>query len=98
LNTCEKSERLKEPLIRRGAERPKITGKPVLYFAYPFGEWSESAIHMLQVGGFKAAFQLAGKPSEKYPRYTIRRMIVDGRWSGVRLQAELNRTFTHNVY
>lgn len=71
----------------------KITGKPVLYFAYPFGEWNENAISMLREGGFKAAFQLAGRLSGKYPEYTIQRMMVDGRWSGARLEEELNRIF-----
>jgi len=79
--------------------RPKllleqITGKPVVYFAYPYGEWNETAIDMLRKGGFRAAFQLAGRLSEKYPQYTIQRMMVDGRWSGLRLQQEMNRIFT----
>lgn len=59
----------------------KITGKPVEYFAYPFGEWNETAAVQIKKGNFKAAFQLTAKRSATEPLYTIRRMIVPGSWS-----------------
>lgn len=58
-----------------------IIGKPVDYFAYPFGEWKPEAIPELQKRKYKAAFQLAGKRDSTGPLYTIRRMIVPA-WDG----------------
>ena len=59
----------------------KITGKPVEYFAYPFGEWNEPAAVQIKKGQFKAAFQLTANRSETEPLSSIRRMIVPGSWS-----------------
>lgn len=59
----------------------KITGKPVEYFAYPFGEWNDTAALRVKGGHFKAAFQLTAKRSETEPLYSIRRMIVPGSWT-----------------
>ncbi|SKC97930.1 Peptidoglycan/xylan/chitin deacetylase, PgdA/CDA1 family [Chitinophaga ginsengisegetis] len=67
----------------------KITGKPVWYFAYPFGEWNDTIISYLKKNGYRAAFQLNGRRENTV--YTIRRMMVDGRWSGTRLQQEMTR-------
>src|SRR5690606_7754808 len=36
----------------------EITGKPVKYFAYPFGLWNAEGIPELKKRGFLAAFQL----------------------------------------
>jgi peptidoglycan/xylan/chitin deacetylase (PgdA/CDA1 family) len=58
-----------------------ITGKPVEYFAYPFGVWSEPAIIELKKRGIRAAFQLTGKKSTTAPLYTIKRMLIPGTWS-----------------
>jgi peptidoglycan/xylan/chitin deacetylase (PgdA/CDA1 family) len=62
-----------------------IIGKPVDYFAYPFGEWKPEAIPELQQRSYKAAFQLVGKRDSTAPLYTIRRMIVPGGWDGTKL-------------
>lgn len=60
-----------------------ITGKPVEYFAYPFGEWNEAAIPELKKRNYKAAFQLSSnKRDANEPLYAIRRMIVPGTWDG----------------
>ena len=58
-----------------------ITGKPVLYFAYPFGLWNDSAVAQIKKHSFKAAFQLTEKRSETEPLYTIRRTLVPGTWT-----------------
>ncbi|MCF6405325.1 polysaccharide deacetylase family protein [Chitinophaga filiformis] len=71
----------------------KITGKPVEYIAYPFGEWNETVIADVQISGYKAAFQLTGKVSPANKLYTIRRIMVNGSWSGPRLQQELKIVF-----
>lgn len=70
-----------------------ITGKPVDYFAYPFGVWNEQAIIELKNRGVKAAFQLTGKKSQKEPLYTIKRMLVSGAWSGRELQKHIAGSF-----
>lgn len=56
----------------------EITGKPIEYFAYPFGLWNQEGIPQLKKRGFKAAFVLAEKRSETDPIFTIRRIITAG--------------------
>ncbi|MFM6976213.1 MAG: polysaccharide deacetylase family protein [Sphingobacteriaceae bacterium] len=63
----------------------EITGKPIKYFAYPFGLWNKEGIPELKKRGFIAAFQLSVKRDEKEPLYTIRRNIAGGSWSGEKL-------------
>lgn len=63
----------------------EITGKPIEYFAYPFGLWNAEGIPELKKRGFKAAFQLSQKRDEKEPLFTIRRNIAAGSWSAERL-------------
>jgi peptidoglycan/xylan/chitin deacetylase (PgdA/CDA1 family) len=58
-----------------------ITGKPVKYFAYPFGLWNPEAIPELKKRGFNAAFQLSTKRDPAEPLFTIRRIIASGYWS-----------------
>lgn len=70
-----------------------ITGKPVNYFAYPFGLWNPPAIPELKKRGFRAAFQLSEKRDEKDPLYTIRRIIVPGSWNGKAMMARMKGSF-----
>jgi peptidoglycan/xylan/chitin deacetylase (PgdA/CDA1 family) len=70
-----------------------ISGKPVEYFAYPFGLWNPEAIPFLKERGFKAAFQLSGKRDPKDPLYTIRRIIVPGEWSAETMYKVMRRSF-----
>jgi peptidoglycan/xylan/chitin deacetylase (PgdA/CDA1 family) len=70
-----------------------ITGKPVKYFAYPFGLWNQSAIPQLQKRGMKAAFQLSTKRDSLQPLYTLRRMIVPGNWSVNTMHKAIKNTF-----
>jgi len=60
------------------AQLEAITGKPIEYFAYPFGLWNEAAIPHLKAHGFKAAYQLSDKRDAAEPIYTLRRMLVPG--------------------
>jgi len=69
---------LKRQLIAPRKQLEKITGKPVYYFAYPFGEWNDSTIMLLKEQGFKAAFQLNGKQDNIDSIYTLRRILVPG--------------------
>jgi peptidoglycan/xylan/chitin deacetylase (PgdA/CDA1 family) len=74
-------------------ELEQITGKPVNYFAYPFGLWNRQAAEQIKQRGFKAAFQLSDKRDEEYPQFTIRRMIVPGAWSTTTLQKWMDQNF-----
>ncbi len=70
-----------------------ITGKPVRYFAYPFGLWNPQAIPELKKRGFVGAYQLSIARDPNDPLYTIRRIIVPGSWSGSRLSKGINNSF-----
>lgn len=70
-----------------------ITGKPVHYFAYPFGLWNPAAIPQLKQRGIIAAFQLAGKRDVNDPLHTIRRIIVPGAWKPATLQNWIRKSF-----
>jgi len=79
-------------------ERPiktleSITGKPVKYFAYPFGLWNEEAIPQLKKYGIIAAFQLVDKRSQQEPLYTIKRMIVPGEWTAAQMLKRMKSNF-----
>jgi len=71
----------------------QITGKPVNYFAFPFGLWKPEVLEPLKKRGFVSAFQLTDKRDEKEPLYTIRRMIVPGEWSAQTMLKVMKRTF-----
>lgn len=70
-----------------------ITGKPVKYFAYPFGLWNQQAIPVLKDHGYKMAFTLATKRDSTEPLYTIRRMIVPGYWTPQGMLRTMKTTF-----
>ena len=58
-----------------------ITGKPIKYFAYPFGLWNTAAITEIKNRGYKLAFSLSTKRDTIEPLYTIRRILVPGTWT-----------------
>ena len=70
-----------------------ITGKPIKYFAYPFGLWSPAVIDPLKKRGFIAAFQLSTKRDPQEPLYTIRRIIVPGSWTPGGLDRGIKASF-----
>ncbi|MFI5151886.1 MAG: polysaccharide deacetylase family protein [Chitinophagales bacterium] len=70
-----------------------ITGKPIHYFAYPFGLWNQAAIPELKKRGFFAAFQLSEKWDRNDPLYTIRRIIIPGTWSTDALTRAMKANF-----
>lgn len=70
-----------------------ITGKPVKYFAYPFGLWNKEAIPELKQRGYKLAFILSTKRDTTDPLYTVRRMIVPGQWSTQGMLKAMRSTF-----
>jgi peptidoglycan/xylan/chitin deacetylase (PgdA/CDA1 family) len=70
-----------------------ITGKPISYFAYPFGLWNPQAIPQLKQRGMVAAFQLSGKRDVNDPLHTIRRIIVPGAWKPATLSSWIKKSF-----
>jgi peptidoglycan/xylan/chitin deacetylase (PgdA/CDA1 family) len=67
----------------------EITGKEIIYFAYPFGIWKKPVLPEIQKRGFKMAFQLADKRDPDYPLLTVRRILDSGYWS--------TKTFSNSV-
>lgn len=73
-----------------------ITGKPVEYFAYPFGLWNQAAIPEIKKRDYKLAFILSTKRDSTQPLYTVRRMIVPGTWSTTGMMKAMKSTFRLN--
>lgn len=71
----------------------QITGRPVGYFAYPFGLWNHEAAQGLADRGFKGAFQLSAKRDSTLPLMTIRRIIIPGEWAAEKMHAFMKQSF-----
>ena len=79
-------------------EEPKakleaIIGKPVKYFAYPFGLWNKQALPELQKRGYVAAFTLADKRDDDMPLFTVRRIIAGGQWKSTTMYRNMLQSF-----
>ena len=70
-----------------------ITGKPVRYFAYPFGLWSPVSFPYLRASGMRGAFILATKRDSTDPLMTLRRINVPGYWNEKTMLQNLKRSF-----
>ena len=71
----------------------EITGKPIKYFAFPFGIWNAQNLPELHKRNFKMAFQLADKRLDKDPLMTVRRIIASGYWSAKTLSNSIRNSF-----
>lgn len=71
----------------------EITGKPVRYFAYPFGLWSPASFPYLRSSGIRGAFILATKRDSTDPLMTLRRINVPGYWNEKAMLQNLKRSF-----
>jgi peptidoglycan/xylan/chitin deacetylase (PgdA/CDA1 family) len=71
----------------------KITGKPVHYFAYPFGLWNKEAIPELKKRDYTMAFILSTKRDSTEPLHTVRRMIVPGNWTEAGMLKAMKTSF-----
>jgi len=71
----------------------EITGKPIKYFAYPFGLWSSQNLPELHKRGFKLAFQLAEKRDANDPLLTVRRILDSGYWTTKNLSNSIRHSF-----
>lgn len=80
-------------LIKPQKKLEAITGKPVQYFAYPFGSWNSAAIAELKKQNYKLAFILSTKKDPLEPQFTVRRMIVPSSWSSQTLLKAIKSTF-----
>ena len=80
-------------LVKPKTKIEEITGKPVNYFAYPFGIWNQAAIPEIKASGYKMAFILSTKRDSAEPLYTIRRMLVPGQWSTPGLLKAMKQSF-----
>jgi len=79
-------------------EEPKakleaIIGKPVKYFAYPFGLWNKQALPEIQKRGYVAAFTLADKRDDSMPLFTVRRIIAGGQWKAKTMYRNMIQSF-----
>jgi peptidoglycan/xylan/chitin deacetylase (PgdA/CDA1 family) len=82
--------------LQLGEQRKKleaISGKPIHYFAYPFGIWKPNAFPELKKRDFKLAFQLSTPRDSTEPLYTVRRIIIDPRWSAEGLLRVMRSSF-----
>lgn len=70
-----------------------ITGKPVKYFAFPYGLWNSKNLPELHIFGFLAAFQLTEPRDTNDPLMTIRRLIDCGYWSSATLDYNIKHDF-----
>ncbi len=80
-------------LVKPKLRLEKITGRPVEYFAYPFGLWNKEAISQLKTRGYKLAFILSTTRDSTEPLHTVRRMIVPGTWSTPGMMKAIRTTF-----
>lgn len=83
-------------LYRSRISLEKITSVPVTSFAYPFGAWNEAFVAQLQNNGFHLAFQLSAPGMSRFPQFTIRRIMVDGRWQGAILLQKMRVFSSYN--
>lgn len=70
-----------------------LTGKPVKYFAFPFGVWNSAGLPQLHKYGFKAAFQLSDPRDQNDPMMTIRRILGCGYWDAQTLDYNIKHDF-----
>jgi peptidoglycan/xylan/chitin deacetylase (PgdA/CDA1 family) len=80
-------------LAKTRTQLEEITGKPVHYFAYPFGIWSKEALPEIEKRGYKMAFQLSTPRDSAQPLFTVRRMIVSPEWSATGVIKVMKSTF-----
>ncbi len=80
-------------IVKPQKQLEAITGKPIKYFAYPFGLWNQAAIPEIKSHGYQLAFALSTKRDTVEPLYTIRRMLVPGTWSSNGMLKAMRSTF-----
>ena len=79
------------------AKLEEIIGKPVTYFAYPFGLWNPTVIPEIKKSGYQMAFILSTKRDPNEPLYTIRRIIVSGTWTTAGVLKAIESSFNKSI-
>lgn len=82
-----------QQLLKPKRKLEEITGKPVEYFAFPFGLWNKEGLPEFEKRGYKMAFQLSTKRDSLQPLYTARRIIVAPQWSATGLLKVMQTSF-----
>jgi len=82
-----------QQLVKTKTKLEELVGKPVEYFAYPFGIWSKNGLPEIEQRGYKMAFQLATQRDSLQPLYTVRRVIVAPSWSGPGMLRAMQSSF-----
>ena len=80
-------------LVKPKKKLEEIIGKPVSYFAYPFGLWNKEAIPEIKKNGYQMAYILSTKRDSTEPLYTLRRIIVSGTWSTPGMLKSIHSSF-----
>ena len=70
-----------------------ITGKPVQYFAFPYGVWTKEGLNELEKRNIQMAFILHTAKDVQHPLLTVRRLLVGGGWSANALHHRMMTTF-----
>lgn len=83
-------------IIKPQKQLAEITGKPVEYFAYPFGINDHKAAVELEKY-FKLSFILSTKRDSTMPLQMVRRMIVPYGWSPQGMLKAMQSTFSKNI-
>ena len=82
-----------QQLAKTKTKLEDITGKPVEYFAFPFGLWKKEGLPEIEKRGYKMAFQLSTPRDSMQPLYTARRIIVPPQWSAQGLLKVMRSAF-----
>lgn len=82
-----------QQLAKTKTKLEDITGKPVEYFAFPFGIWKKEGLPEIEKRGYKMAFQLSTARDSTQPLYTARRIIVPPQWSAQGLLKVMRTAF-----
>lgn len=80
-------------LTKPTKELQELTGRRMIFFAYPDGLYNSKAFQPLKAANYVAAFQLWGKMDETEPMLCIKRMIADGLWSGKELLQQMKARY-----
>lgn len=70
-----------------------ITGKPVQYFAFPYGVWTKDGLNELEKRSIQMAFILHTAKDVHHPLLTVRRLLIGGGWSANTLHRRMMTTF-----
>ncbi len=80
-------------LVDPAHDLARLAGRPVRFFAYPYGVWNRAALPHVAAAGYEAAFQLDDAQDARQPLLTIRRVLVPPQLTGDALVRHLDDVF-----